>query len=66
MAVVAAEEFVGIFSPGTLAVDSGTDTYKLGALPAAAAVDEAGLAAVVVVTLLLPPFAAARAACAAA
>lgn len=53
--------FVGIFIPGTFAVDSGTETYKLGAFAAVADAD-----AVVVVVVTLPPFAAAIAAWAAA
>lgn len=58
---------MGIFIPGTFAVDSGTETYKLGALLAVlpgAVVVAAEAAVDVVVTL--PPFAAAMAACAAA
>lgn len=46
---------MGIFIPGTFAFDNGTDTYKLGALPAADC-------AVVVVVVTLFPFAAAKAA----
>lgn len=60
---------MGKFIPGTFAVESGTDTYKLGALPAVfdpAAFDAAETAVADVVVIVPPPFAAAMAACAAA
>lgn len=58
--------FEGMLIPGTLAVDKGTETYKLGALPEFVEAAVVGVDDDVDVAVKLPPLAAAMAACAAA